>query len=518
MATPAALGELLDRSVELTDRLNEVIAFADDPGTQQHADWAWYRLGSINALVRDGGGGPLAASLARGLLEQAAYWDWAVATGVGVDHIAAWAAIEYDRLERLAVEIDDKTWIGWLLPPDTVLSSGGVIGVPANAGDAVRRLGAGLGEPVLRPLQFRGLFAANRLLDVLSHGNVVAAQVLAAGGGTELSPELAAAVLHVATASAGAVVLAFLGPDDETGRAISDLTVDIARAASDVHGLPLGPTARGRRPAKARGGVALHRTSDIQFLPEAAAHMSRLAERFFTAAEAVAVAAVAQRRAPDPETVLAWNSFQMAWANLVVLKGASMGQLGRALLPPAARGLLEDGARWEWLRRQVRSGPSGNALRAIIADSKRYLGAIRTSLLSDGVPSPTFDQLVGPATGLLQVTPGEHRLPLLDEMLTAGHPTRSGIESARPMYSLLSQFVHATPLSVLHLKRDEFASLSAPTYAIAVEAACRGFLAIARTTLVMSCEPSTDLSSALLALETVLAEVIRDAAAWHFLG
>ena len=48
------------------------------------------------------------------------------------------------------------------------------------------------------------------------------------------------------------------------------------------------------------------------------------------------------------------------------------------------------------------------------------------------------------------------------------------------MYSVLSQFVHATPLSVLHLQRDEWTSLTAATtYAVAVEAACRGFFSIA---------------------------------------
>ena len=133
-------------------------SFGDDLWAQQQADWAWFRFSSANVLIREESGGGLAPALARGLLEQAAYWDWALATEVGADHLARWATIEYERLDRLATEVGDTTWLGWILPPGTGIASDGADGIPANAADAVNRLGGGLEPAVLAPLQFPGLF------------------------------------------------------------------------------------------------------------------------------------------------------------------------------------------------------------------------------------------------------------------------------------------------------------------------------------------------------------------------
>ena len=58
-----------EKLVEVLDPLVEDIA---DIRLQEIADSAWYRLSVVNVLVRDAGGGALAATLARGLIEQAA--------------------------------------------------------------------------------------------------------------------------------------------------------------------------------------------------------------------------------------------------------------------------------------------------------------------------------------------------------------------------------------------------------------------------------------------------------------
>jgi hypothetical protein len=82
-----AIDDVLAASLVLHDEIDTVVQSIDDVWTQSQADWVWFRLSSIGVVLRDRGGGPVAAVLARGLLEQAAYWDWAVASGVGADLI-----------------------------------------------------------------------------------------------------------------------------------------------------------------------------------------------------------------------------------------------------------------------------------------------------------------------------------------------------------------------------------------------------------------------------------------------
>lgn len=203
-----AIDQVLDRAAMLERAMDKVVeSAAEDPETQAYADWAWYRFKSVIDLVLQRGAGPVAASLARGLLEEAAYWDWALATGVGAQHLVRRAAVEYDGLVRLASEVDDDVWVGWLLPPGAVLSAPADDPIPRNASDVVKRIGNGLAAPVLDSLRFRGLFAANHLLDVLTHGNLAAALVMAPGGGEEMPEPLAAAVVHVAAGAATATKL-----------------------------------------------------------------------------------------------------------------------------------------------------------------------------------------------------------------------------------------------------------------------------------------------------------------------
>jgi hypothetical protein len=314
-------------------------------------------------------------------------------------------------------------------------------------------------------------------------------------------------------------VIAVLDPDSKTERRLTDSAMAVAMAAGVLHGLPLGPAKQTRRLAKARRGTSLVRASDIQFIPEAAETMSALGQRFVAAAEVLGVEAARRLRGPDPGTVFAWNSFQLAYAHLLILAGACSAQLGRALLPPAARALLEDGARWEWVRREIhQNGATGAAFGALVTDGRDYLSAIRMRLVSDGGPTGRFDALVGHAGPLLNAPACDSVLPPIEELIGLAYPTASGIESARPMYSVLSQFVHATPLSVLHLQRDEWTSLTAPTYAIAVEAACRGFVSTARVTVLLACEPAPQVDEAIGELIERAQDVISAATAWHFLG
>ena len=73
-----ALADLLDRAHLLEEEMDKLIVSSDsDLWAQQQADWAWFRFSSITCSLETKVEVALHA-LARGLLEQAAYWDWAL--------------------------------------------------------------------------------------------------------------------------------------------------------------------------------------------------------------------------------------------------------------------------------------------------------------------------------------------------------------------------------------------------------------------------------------------------------
>jgi hypothetical protein len=516
-----SLDDVLAAARTLHDELDEVIEAVDDIWAQSQVDWVWFRLSTIGEVLRDRGGGPVAAVLARGLLEEAAYWDWALATGVGGDLVPRQAALELDRLHRLADSVGDTVWTGWILPPGASLGASGTEGIPRSAADAVNRLGGGLDEACLGSLRFKGLFAAYRLLEVLTHGGLAAAYVLRSGGGEELSDQLAAAIVHVACAGACGAVIAQLGLVGAARTRLDSLSADVASMASAVHGLPLGGPRPLRAPAKAGPMTPIEVTSEIERLPRAQDSTTEAAADFLGRADELARVASAHVRSGDRGAWLAWPAFQMAWSQLHVLRGVVEGTLAKALLPFAARPLLEEGARWGWLglTAAARAQP-GAGLHAIVDDSRQRVEKVRNSLATDDIPRDRVDHLLGGAIDLLRAAPvpAPTRLPPLSEMLATAHPSSTGVDTANPLYSLLSQFVHPSPLAVLHLRRDLFPSLSAPMYAVAVEASCRGFTRTASSTLAICCEPNDELSTAVDRLTGSLGRVVFDAMRWHFLG
>ena len=149
------------------------------------------------------------------------------------------------------------------------------------------------------------------------------------------------------------------------------------------------------------------------------------------------------------------------------------GRLGRALLPISARILFEDGARWDWLLHSASTAAPGESLRALVNDGASHRDRIVSSLQSDGVPRYLIEELLGRATEIPQSDSGGLEMPSVGEILRLAYPNLSGIDSARVIYGVLSQFVHATPISNLHIRRDTFPSVSAPIYAVAIEAAAR---------------------------------------------
>ena len=504
-----------ERLVEMLDPLVEDIA---DTRLQGVADSAWYRLGTVNVLVRDAGGGALAAALARGLIEQAAYWDWALATGVGVDHLDQWAALELDGLQGLARDAGDEVWLGWLLPPGVSVAASAGPAIPKSAGDAVRRIGSGLDGAVLNPLGFAGLLSAYRILNVLTHSNYLGAVILAEQLDLELPDRLAAVATHLAAAGATAVTLALADDGSFLDAATAQFEV-VAHKASEIHGLSVQTSGPQRRLPHSRQARPVTAASSISRMPPATLDMTELGLRFLAAADSLAdVVASEEVEIEDFCEWIAHQSFRLSLSNLSIMRGALEGTLGKALLPISARMLFEDGARWSWFPHSAATATTGESLKALVNDGAQRRDRIANSLQSDGVPRPIIEELLGPAVNIPQFDPGELTVPELGEMLTLAYPKPSGIDSAQAIYGVLSQFVHATPISTLHFQRDTFPSVSAPVYAIAMEAAARGFERIATVTLLLGGLNPEAIQQPLEEVQRRCAKVASRAFRYHCLG
>lgn len=333
MSIESLVGES-DKLAKLLDPIVEDIA---DIRLQGIADSAWHRLSVVNASVRDAGGGALAATLARGLVEQAAYWDWALATGVGVDHLDQWAALELERLRGLARDADDEVWLGWLLPPDASISAVAGPAIPENAGDAVRRIGSGLDGAVLSPLGFAGLLSAYRVLDVLAHNNYLGAVILAEQLDLELPDRLAAITTHLAAAGATAVTFA-LADDGSCLDAATAQFETVAQHASEIHGLSAQTARPQRRLPHSRQTRPMTAVSSISRMPAATPDMTELGLTFLAATDQlVSVVASEQIEAEDFCEWIAHQSFRLSLSSLLITRGALDGRLGKALLSEPVR-------------------------------------------------------------------------------------------------------------------------------------------------------------------------------------
>ncbi|MCY4518766.1 MAG: hypothetical protein OXB99_16165 [Acidimicrobiaceae bacterium] len=512
---------LLGESEALVRDLDPVVEDIGDVALQSIADWAWYRLGCVNFLVRDEVGGPLAATLARGLIEQAAYWDWALATGSGVDHLAQWAALELQGLQRVADETQDWAWLGWRVPPAVSLDAQAGPAIPRNPYDAVRRIGSGLDEVVLNPLRFRGLFAAYEVLGLVTHGNIAGAMLLADQPDLQLPERLAAIAVHLASAGATAVVHALAGGDIRMPNATGRFERIAGRAAT-IHELPphsSQATQSPRRTARAIDAEQLSARATAQQMPVAPPGLTQLGLNFVSAADRLAKVIASNA---DPElvdgSVIPDQSFWSATSHLKVIQGALEGTMGKALIPIAARALFEDGARWEWLRHSSQHARRGESLKALVNEAALRRDTVAKHLESDGVPRRLIDDLLGMSRAIPLSEPSEVSIPRLQAMLSLAYPNPSGVNSARAMYSVLTQFVHATPISNWHILRDNFPSLTAPIYAISLECAAQGFERIASVTPAMAGVDSAVLSEPLEVLRVRCREVMLAAGTYHLLG
>lgn len=516
-----SVASLVEESEALAEEVNAIVEDIPDDWLHSIADSAWYRLFSVNSLIRDEAGGPLAATLARGLIEQAAYWDWALATGVGVDHLARWAALELQGLQRVADEIEDWAWLGWRMPPGVSVDAQAGPAIPRDPYDAVRRIGHGLDQVVLDPLRFGGLFAAYGVLGVLTHSNLAGALLLADQPDLQLPDRLAAIAVHLAAAGATAVTLA-LADDDGRMPAATKRFERVAQQASTIHGLPPQSAAAAqpqRRVAHAVETEQMSLVATAQQMPVAPEGLTQLGLGFVHAANRLAeVIASSTDRHPIEGSVLLEQSFWLATSHLMVIQGALQGTLGKALIPMAARSLFEDGARWAWLVRSSLHATRGESLKALVNEAALHRDEVAMRLVSDGVPKDLVGELLSMAQVIPLSEPAEETVPGLQDMLNRAYPNPSGVDSAYVMYSVLSQFVHATPISNLHICRDKLPSLTAPIYAISLECATQGFEWIASITPLLAGFKSETLSEPLADLRARCREVMLAAGTYHMLG
>jgi hypothetical protein len=229
-----AIADVLTASQELSDVIDALLTRYDGPSPAiPHADWAFNRFGAVQVMVRDRSGGTAAAAIARGLLEEAGYWDWAMATGSQADWMARLGVIEFQRLKARA-DPSDALWLEWILPPGRRFASDGG-GVPSGS-EVVKKLGQGFSSDRLAPFSMSGLFGVYKLVELVTHGSLAATLLLEMPDGSVMSDRLSAAVLHVAGAGASAIVASHLDLEATEQQWLSDSALDLAVRAAAVHG------------------------------------------------------------------------------------------------------------------------------------------------------------------------------------------------------------------------------------------------------------------------------------------
>jgi hypothetical protein len=509
--------QLTTHCAELSEVMDRILASHDGPSPRvPHADWAYNRFGAIQAMIRDRSGGTAPAALARGLLEEAGYWDWALATGAGDKWLDRLALAEFERLRGRA-DPDDDIWLRWVFPPGSRIQRNDR-GVPSTS-EVVKRLGHGFTTERLTPLSMSGLFAVYKVIEVVTHGSAATALLFSSGNGSQMSEPLCAAVLHTSGAGAAAVIACHLQLSHDEAVELGAAALLVAQSASAIHGIPLGPTA-GRSPARSRTISAQPVEATIDRMPAPGPGIHAAAAAYVDAAAAVTQSF--RSLGPQqgyPIAVLGALTIDLATAHLMILKGIVGGSVGRAYLPVAARALFEDGARWGWLRESIQRSQDGNSIKAMLGDAQHHIESARTRLQNERIAKRVADQFLNGAEPIRGGSFDGLRLPSIDEMIATAYPTSPGRTAwALPMYGILSQFVHYSPIATLHLQRDFFPSISAPAFAVAVDAACHGhFLTVLGASALAYGEERQPAMPALETLARALSDVRSQASAVHFL-
>jgi hypothetical protein len=171
------------------------------------------------------------------------------------------------------------------------------------------------------------------------------------------------------------------------------------------------------------------------------------------------------------------------------------------------------------LSESIQRSQDGNSIKAMLGDAQHHIESARTWMQNERLPKRAADRFLNAAEPMLSGSFDGLRLPQIDEMIVTAYPTSPDRTAwALPMYGFLSQFVHYSPIATLHLQRDSFPSISAPAFAVAVDAACHGhFLTVLGASALAYGEERQPAMPALETLARALSVVKSRSSAVHFL-
>lgn len=483
-----------------------------DPTLVSVVDWAWYRFSTLRVLLRDEVASATTASLARGLVEEAAYWDWRSATGADRYWLSGKAIREFEQLKERADALDDAVWIDWLIPPDSTFAGSGENQPPPNAADVVNRMGHGFPNHWYDAFPLSIASAVYSLLSTVSHGNLAA--VGAVRDSWSNDPQLPALTLHVAGAACAMIALAVLEPNRAIEEAVLAAAAELGQTAQAVHGLRGTPSPATGRTARTTSRASFTVESSIERMPPAPASVLITCERY------VIVAAQLIRSHADAIDDGDAISQQAHWCLSFVAQqldsftAITRDQMGRALLPYVARPTMELAAAWSWVTRGIACGEFQSRLRTFLGAAASSVQETERAFARRQVTVPARELLGGAHIVDVAAAAGASPERLPPEYLHDGFHGWGGEAWAAPIYGVLSQFVHVTPIALLHLQPAKWHSLSAPAFSVAADAVATSLTLLLQQTLPMAGVAGIDFTE----LERATNDVRWEASKYHFIG
>lgn len=520
--------ELLSKGFNLERRLDQALQIqAEDTPEAAFADWAWFRYGTFLVLLRDEANLSTAATIARGLLEEAARWDWSMAHGES-EWICSQMLIEYQRLKTRA-GANSALWLHWILPPglELVVRPGvGTANVPADARQVVRRFGHGLSPDLLNLFPIQAFNACYSWLDVAAHGNLAAAYAAASDQAFRYGEPFRALLLHLGAASTVATTCSLVGFGAKHAE-ILRLARELAEGASPVHGLSIGGEPVTERQEKLRTIEPLSISSSISRLPEIPERLNIRAGEFLNEARRVTAAVTAEWDPEDAISQAAYYSFANTAFVLDILSGVLANTIGPALLPFAARPVFEEAGRWGWIISASESDVRrvSKRLQGYFEDVARRVSVAERRFREAGVEKEVSTGLLGNVDvlpliaerGAEQVEDSELMPDRMEDLLNTVYSSMEAQRWASDAYAILTQFVHVTGIAIQHVRPGQWHSLTAPMYALTLDTLASGFVYHAYAVALLSGHYDARISAMFEDLQGCASDLLAEANRLHFL-
>jgi hypothetical protein len=160
----------------------------------------------------------------------------------------------------------------------------------------------------------------------------------------------------------------------------------------------------------------------------------------------------------------------------------------------------------------------------MISSAASVIKRLEKLFRGQGTSGQTTEDLLGPARHLIEVDDGLRvnldgfHMPSVEELLLVAYQDVGYGEWAIPVYSVLSQFIHATPIAHWHLKPSQWTSLTAPMASLALDAAAHGFTFLCYSNLAVAGADVAVTRDSVERLMRVTGRVHREAVAFHMIG